>query len=59
MRQAQIRLEQEVKRVGAEYAHVLSESIDTRRDDGAGQAWLHGTFSYVLLGRDTSAHDIM
>jgi hypothetical protein len=30
-------------------AHVLSESIDTRRDDSTGETWLHGTFAYVLL----------
>jgi hypothetical protein len=51
MAQAGTRLEQEVRRLGGQYAHVLSESIDTRRDDAAGEAWLHGTFAYVLLGR--------
>jgi hypothetical protein len=42
------RLAQEVARLGGRYAHVLSESIDTRRDDVAGEAWLHGRYTYVL-----------
>ena len=50
MAQAGTRLEQEVTRLGAQYAHVLSESIDTRRDDTTGETWLHGTFAFVLLG---------
>ena len=55
MGQARIRLEQEVRRLGGLYAHVLSESIDTRRNDATGEAWLHGTFAYVLLGRAADA----
>jgi hypothetical protein len=55
MGQARIRLEQEVRRLGGQYAHVLSESIDTRRNDATGEAWLHGTFAYVLLGRAADA----
>ena len=50
MAQARVRLQQEVGRAHARYAHVLSESIDTRRNDATGEAWLHGTFAYVLLG---------
>jgi hypothetical protein len=42
------RIEQEVARLGGSYAHVLSESIDSRRDEVAGEAWLHGRFVYVL-----------
>ncbi len=45
------RLAQEVARLGGHYAHVYDESIDTKRDDAAGEAWLHGRFSYVLFGR--------
>jgi hypothetical protein len=48
MTETQTRLEQEVVRLGGRYAHILSESIDTRRDDVAGEAWLHGRFSYML-----------
>jgi hypothetical protein len=51
MAQALARLEQEVRRLGGQYAHVLSESIDTRRNDATGEAWLHGPFGYVLLGQ--------
>jgi hypothetical protein len=50
MAHARTRMEQEVRRLGGAYAHVLSESVDTRRNDASGEAWLHGTFSYVLLG---------
>jgi hypothetical protein len=42
------RLEQEVGRLGGNYAHVLNESIDSRHNDATGEAWLHGRFSYVL-----------
>lgn len=42
------RLAQEIARLGGRYAHVLSESIDTRHDAVAGEAWLHGRFSYML-----------
>jgi hypothetical protein len=50
MTHARQRLEQEVRRLNANYAHVLSESIATRRNDASGEAWLQGRFSYVLLG---------
>ena len=43
------RLQQEVARLGGHYAHVFDESVDSRRDDVSGEAWLHGRFSYVLL----------
>ena len=42
------RLEQEVARLGGNYAHVLNESIDSRHDDATSEAWLHGRFTYVL-----------
>ena len=42
------RLEQEVVRLGGNYAHVLDESIDSRHDGATGEAWLHGRFSYML-----------
>jgi hypothetical protein len=51
MEHLRLRLEQEVKRLGGDYAHVTDEHIDSRRDDGAGQSWLHGRFSYVLYRR--------
>lgn len=45
------RLAQEVERLGGHYAHVLDESIDSRRDDALRQAWLHGSFTYMLYRR--------
>ena len=51
MEHTQLRLEQEVTRLGGHYAHVLDEHIDSRRDDGTGESWLHGRFSYVLYRR--------
>jgi hypothetical protein len=44
------RLAQEMARLGGCYAHVYDESIDTRRDDAAGEAWLRGRFAYTLYG---------
>ena len=48
MTATRLRLEQEVARLGGHYAHVLEESIDTRRDEATDAAWLHGRFTYVL-----------
>jgi hypothetical protein len=45
------RLQQEIARLGGHYAHVTSESIDSRHDDARGEAWLHGRFDYALYGR--------
>jgi len=49
MIQTRIRLEQEMARMGGDYAHVFAESIDPRHDDAAGEAWLHGRFTYTLF----------
>jgi len=46
---ARTRLEQEVRRRGGRYAHVLSEAIDVKRNDTTGETWLHGRFGYVML----------
>jgi hypothetical protein len=51
MEHTQLRLEQEVRRLGGAYAHVLDEHIDSRRDDATGESWLHGRFNYVLYRR--------
>jgi hypothetical protein len=48
------RFAQEVARLGGHYAHVLDESIHSRRDDAVREAWLHGRFTYVLYRRATS-----
>ena len=42
------RLEQEVRRLGGHYAHVLDEWIATKHDPAAGETWLHGRFTYML-----------
>lgn len=52
MAQAAERVAVEVTRLGGRYAHVHGESIGARHDDAAGEAWLHGTFTYVLYGGD-------
>lgn len=51
MASANQRLVQEIERLGGHYAHVYDESVDTRRDDAKGEAWLHGRFSYMLYRR--------
>lgn len=48
MAQTSLRLEQEVARLGGRYAHVLSESVDSRHDEVKNEAWLHGSFGYAL-----------
>jgi hypothetical protein len=48
MATAESRLAQEVARLGGHIAHVHDETIDPRRDDAAGEAWLHGRFNYML-----------
>ena len=51
MTEAERRLEQEVARLGGDFAHVHDEVIDPRHDEAAGEAWLHGRFSYMLYRR--------
>jgi hypothetical protein len=48
MATAESRLVQEVARLGGDFAHVHDEQIDPKHDDAAGEAWLHGRFSYML-----------
>jgi hypothetical protein len=48
MANTRARLTDEIARLGGRYAHVLGESIDTRHDESTGEAWLHGTFTYML-----------
>lgn len=55
MKETHRRLQQEVARLGGDCAHVLHESIDSRHDDAAGEAWLHGRFTYVLYRRTRAA----
>ncbi len=51
MANTQIRLVQEIARFGGHYAHVYDEAIDVRHDEAAGEAWLHGRFSYMVYRR--------
>jgi hypothetical protein len=44
------RLEQEVVRLGGRRAHVLDEAVETKRDATTNEAWLHGTYLYMLYG---------
>ena len=55
MSNVQARLADEITRLGGHYAHVHDESIGTRHDDAAGEAWLHGCFSYMLYRRPSPA----
>ena len=55
MANTQARLAQEIARLGGQYAHVNNESIDIRHDDAAGEAWLHGRFSYMLYRRSSQS----
>jgi hypothetical protein len=48
MDHARMRLEQEIVRMGADCAHVLSEEIAPRHDPKSGEAWMYGRFEYVL-----------
>jgi hypothetical protein len=48
MVQARARLEQEIIRLGGNYAHVLNESVDSRHNGATGEGWLHGRFTYML-----------
>ena len=48
MVQARSRLEQEIIRLGGSCAHVLSESVDSKRDVATNEAWLCGRFTYML-----------
>ncbi len=51
MAQARTRIEQELTRLGGDYAHVFDQAIDCRRDDVKNEAWLHGRFDFVLYRR--------
>ena len=48
MANAHSRIINEIARLEGSYAHVLSQSIGAKHDDAAAEAWLHGTFTYVL-----------
>ena len=37
-----------VRELGGDCAHVLGESVDSKRNDVTNEAWLHGAFTYVV-----------
>jgi hypothetical protein len=51
MAAADLRLTQEVARLGGDFAHVHDEVIDPKHDTVTGETWLHGRFSYMLYRR--------
>jgi len=55
MARVSARLEQEIARLGGDYAHVVDEHVESRRDDLTTESWLHGRFSYVLYRRGPDA----
>jgi hypothetical protein len=48
--EVELRLSQEVKRLGGRFAHVLDERIEVKRDPVLNETWLHGRYTYVLYG---------
>src|SRR5579871_2571949 len=48
MTQASKRLEQEVARLGGNYAHVLDERVESKYSGATGESWLFGRFRYML-----------
>ena len=56
MATAENRLIQEVARLGGDCAHVHDEALDPKHDDAAGEAWLHGRFSYMLYRLPLQSH---
>ena len=51
MATATTRIADEIRRLDGDYAHVKGESLGAKHDDVAGEAWLHGTFEYMLYRR--------
>ncbi len=51
MANATVRIEQEVARLGGQYAHVLEEHVVPKRDERTDRTWLSGRFTYALLGK--------
>lgn len=48
MANAEIRLVQEIHRLGGRIAHVNDEAIEPGHDYAGNEAWLHGRFGYML-----------
>ena len=52
MDNAASRLHQETRRLGGDYARVVSEHIEPRHDERTGEAWMYGRFEYELYRRE-------
>ena len=48
------RLRQELARLGGDYAHVRTESIDSKHDAHTDEGWLHGRFDYVIYAEPSN-----
>lgn len=55
MDRADLRLEQEVLRLGGDCAHVRGETLEPRHDDRTGEAWIYGRFDYELYRASAGA----
>jgi hypothetical protein len=53
MAQARKRIEQEITRLGGDYAHVPDERVESKYSGASGQSWLLGRFRYVLYRKPT------
>jgi hypothetical protein len=42
--------------LGGDYAHVLEETIGSKRDDRTGEVWLRGCVKYLLLRQQKTQH---
>ena len=51
MANAEVRIADEIARLGGDYAHVRSESLGVKHDDVVGEAWLRGVFTYLMYRR--------
>lgn len=49
-REVELRLAQEVARLGGRCARVLDEHVEVKRDPSRDEAWLHGRYVYMLYG---------
>jgi hypothetical protein len=56
MEHAQHRLVDEIQRLGGSGAHVFRETIEERRNDALGEAWLYGRFTYILFKRKAQSN---
>lgn len=51
MAQVRRQLEQEVLRIGGNYAQMVGETVGSTHDESANEIWLYGRFTYSLYRR--------